>query len=288
MQIFEKRQGIENRFDIRAFRREIAAGADGFAADCRHQPSPSVAGCQARSVRTQRRDDKTQRQLIADRRKLRAKPRLGRYFPRRLRMIGMHLKMSGQRAQCVLELVVRTRRHGEASRDQLRSPSLRGREPDHAQPLWRVLHERDRFQRLHLTLVRGVAVVILFGIRVHAYGRRDSHDVTIAVLHHLDFRRAFDHVDELIRRIGQHDGRMAYERHDRRRPVDLPPARISPVLTERSRDLRIPRRQTFVACDLGKVQRFGFRPPARTTLLLERFDRFDGTAFADPNRPDNP
>ena len=59
VQVFEKWQRVENCFDIRAFRREIAARADGFAADRRHQPSPSVAGCQTRSVRTQRRDDKT-------------------------------------------------------------------------------------------------------------------------------------------------------------------------------------------------------------------------------------
>ena len=66
---------------------------------------------------------------------------LGRDLARGLRVIGVHLEMTGERAQCVLQLVVRARRHGKTPRDQLRGPPLRGREPDHAQPLRRVAHD---------------------------------------------------------------------------------------------------------------------------------------------------
>jgi hypothetical protein len=165
----EDRQCMENRFEARALGSEIAQCAHGFAADRRHQPRSPDAGRNARPIRTQRSNDEAQHQPLADRRKLGAQARLCGDLARSLRMIGVHLEMPGERAQCVLKLVVGARRHGKASGDQLRSASLRSREADHAQPLRRVLHERNHSERFSFALCCRVAPVALLRFIVCAH-----------------------------------------------------------------------------------------------------------------------
>ncbi len=281
----EEGQRIEDRRQVRALRGQIAARAHGFTGDRRHQPPPAAARRQARAFGTQRRHDEAQPQVLADRRDLGAQPRLGCHVARRLGVVGVHLEMPGERAQRLLQLFVRGGRHSEAARDQLRRAALGRGKADDRDPLRRILHQRDRAQCIGFPALVGTRVVALLGVRPGTQGRRDAQEIAVALLHRLHLGRALGQVDELLRRVGEHDGGMADQRHDGGRAIEVPLPRRQAVLADGAGHLRVPWGKPLVAADLRKAQRLGFAPPARAALLLERLDRLQRVVLADADRP---
>ena len=286
-QRLQERQCVEHGRHVRTLLVEPALGGQRLTCHVGEQPRAALAGLEARAGHAQRRGHQAQPQPVAGGRQLGAQAGHCGQRARRAAGVGVHAEMPREPAQRLLQVGPPFLGNGDIARQERMGAQLRRVVLHHARALRRIADHRDEPQRLQVRRLEiGTDAPIIELTRI-VRRRREPQAEAPAFLEHLHLGRVGLELHEALRRVRERNERMAHERDDRHRPVELEDARVPAALADRTRDLRIPRRQRRVVGDLRQARCSGLAPATRALLLVHGHDVAHpafGRAFHHPQK----